>query len=241
MPASIPRVQFSRMSLRSVSFCILLIFGVIPLSVFALWPHSRALELEVSEVNQRHLLIARNLGAALERYHQDLVSTFNYVADRLEKRADVGGISKMLEGLQIRHICIADINTGKVVAKAEAVSDGKLVQLSAPVLKLLRAQAKVGETKFSAVRKDANGKPIMLMYRRHGGNLLLSVIETDYFIELGKSVSFGVKGHAAILDHTGKVLAHPSPEWVRKSWDMSKIGSPTFQVGSLRSSLPAMR
>ena len=44
-------------------------------------------------------------------------------------------------------------------------------------------------------------------------------------MELGRSISFGIKGHAVIVDQRGKVLAHPFPAWEAEMRDLSKISA----------------
>lgn len=48
--------------------------------VFWVWPHSQVLQNEFDDVRDRHLLLARNLSAALELYHQDVRTAFNLIA-----------------------------------------------------------------------------------------------------------------------------------------------------------------
>lgn len=111
-----------RLSLGPWLLVILLLAGVLPLSIFALWPHSRALELELAEVKERHLLLARHLGGALDRYGRDLDSVFGFVGRALEEGHRLPDMTAILENLNFIHICLVDRSTGEV--RAAALSTG---------------------------------------------------------------------------------------------------------------------
>lgn len=56
--------------------------------------------------------------------------------------------------------------------------------------------------------------------RLYGDLLAIGAISTRYIIERGNAIAFGEKGHAAIVDHTGRVMAHPLASWIA---DMKQI------------------
>jgi len=41
--------------------------------------------------------------------------------------------------------------------------------------------------------------------------------------QLRRNIHFGEKGHSAIVDKTGRVIAHPNPEWMKEMRDLSKL------------------
>ncbi len=55
------------------------------------------------------------------------------------------------------------------------------------------------------------------------GNTAIGEVGLDYFIELQQAVAFGEKGHAAIVDQSGHVIAHPKSDWMREVRDLSKV------------------
>ena len=65
-------------SYRNLIFVVVVIVTFIPIIIFGVWPHSRALDNAIAEVSERHLLIARNLSSALRRYHKDLLNGFEF-------------------------------------------------------------------------------------------------------------------------------------------------------------------
>jgi diguanylate cyclase (GGDEF)-like protein len=59
---------------------------------------------------------------------------------------------------------------------------------------------------------DANGKMQAVLL----GELRIDLIE-----QLRRKVRFGEKGHSAIVDQTGHVVAHPNPKWMAEMRDIS--------------------
>ena len=55
------------------------------------------------------------------------------------------------------------------------------------------------------------------------GDIAIGEIAPTYFIELQRAVTFGDKGHAAIVDSSGRVIAHPLPGWVSSMKDLSRV------------------
>ena len=63
------------------------------------------------------------------------------------------------------------------------------------------------------------------MLRRYGDRIMVGLLKTDYFRELGRQISFGERGHAAIVDHEGRLLAHPLDDWWRTRKDVSRVSA----------------
>lgn len=225
MKSLLARLEIPRLSLRSACFLVTLIAGVIPMSVFALWPYSRALELEHGEVRQRHLLIAHNLGAALDRYQRDVAATFDHVINELQSGRIEASFAAILENLKFKHICLVDPKTGRVVSAAGLRPELLPVRLPPKLLVDLMSKSTTEKVSFSDVRIHVSGKPVIFVSRRIGDKLGIGAIETGYFKELSKSIMFGVNAHAAIVDHTGKVLAHPNPDWVAQAKNISNVSA----------------
>jgi len=54
-------------------------------------------------------------------------------------------------------------------------------------------------------------------------SVVLAEIRLDRIEELRRAIAFGDSGHSAIVDATGKVLAHGNKEWVREMKDLSHL------------------
>ena len=68
------------MRLRFLIFLAFSGIAVLPVIALATWIFNDALDREIESVREKHLVIANNVGAALERYANDLIHGFEMVA-----------------------------------------------------------------------------------------------------------------------------------------------------------------
>ena len=209
-------------SLRTHLVAMVAVLVAVPMVLFWYWPYSRALENELDVVQDRHLLIARNLGSALQRYYRDANATFDFAADALLAGSAMPRSRQLLENLRFKSVCMIDLATGRILAGHAGTSecpdlvDGTRVEF-------FRALARENATVVSGVHAGRGGEPLVCLVRLAGTRIVIGAMDTSYFVELGRAISFGVKGHAVIVDHTGKVLAHPLPAWEAEMRDISKV------------------
>jgi len=211
------------MKLRPILFLSLSFVALIPVIVFGVWPHSQAYDKELSDVSERHLLLAQNIGAALERYDRDVKATFKSVVSNLVQGTNISQTQEMLSNLDFRHICMATFEDGKIVNGLH--EDAAKCPLSIPAkrFKLFKNLASSEEVRFTEVLPGPSGKPLLYLVWLISDQIAIGAIRTDYIVSLGKSIAFGKRGHAAIVDHTGKILAHPLADWRAAMKDISKI------------------
>ena len=202
-----------------------LVVGSAPLLFFWVWPHSAALKNETAEVEERHLLLARNLGAALSRYYSDAVSAFRFITLELSAGRAAPFSRDLLENLNFRHVCIADAWTGRVLVSYETAPLACPEVVPEERFAAFLSMAVPGKVIVSPVMPGPDGKPTLYMLGTDGEVLQIAALETDYFRELGRRISFGRRGHAAIVDHTGRVLAHPLASWELEMRDISKVSA----------------
>jgi signal transduction histidine kinase len=216
------------MKLRSLIFVALVLVSVLPVGILALWQHQKALSNEFSVVENQHKVIARNLSIALERYASDLRSTFRLATTNLQHSHRFEGLEQLLGDLFFHHVCSIDSN-GKIqnfqcalaCPQAERFSDTVLVALQST---LQRAARTPGEVVFSPITANPGGRPaIYLVSKGVDDNFSIGEVAPDYFIELQQGVAFGIKGHAAIVDQAGNVIAHPREEWMDSIKNLSKV------------------
>ena len=58
------------------------------------------------------MLIARNLGAALQRYHRDVMAIFEFASDNLLAGTANVVSPTLMESLRFRSICLIEVETG---------------------------------------------------------------------------------------------------------------------------------
>lgn len=213
------------MRLRYALIALFLILTAVPLTVFWAWPHSQVLQSELDDVRDRHLLLARNLGAALERYHQDVITAFNLIANNVIKQREIEQPQDLLLNLSFRHICIADEATGRVTSEISPIALPCPAIVPEKRMYLFARLAREDRATFSEVLKGPEGTPVMYVVRRFDDQVAIGALNTDYFVRLGKAISFGVLGHAAIVDHKGNVLAHPLDDWILERRNIAKVSA----------------
>lgn len=213
------------MRLRYALMSLFLILTAVPLTVFWAWPHSQVLQNEFDDVRDRHLLLARNLGAALERYHQDVTTAFNLVATNVINQREIDRAQDLLLNLSFRHICVAQETTGAVISEISPIALPCPGVVPDKRMYLFARLAREDRATFSEVLKGPEGDPVMYVVRRFGDLVAIGALNTDYFVRLGKAISFGVLGHAAIVDHKGNVLAHPLDDWIAARRNIAKVSA----------------
>jgi signal transduction histidine kinase/ActR/RegA family two-component response regulator len=200
--------------LRHLLFIALVSVSAIPVLVFAGWVERSLLDSEMDAARDKHLVIAGNLAHALTRYARDVTAVFTFVVRQRSTIGDGDGMPELLDSLDFRYICIFD-ERGKTVHLWQAPGIPRAV-LPTPTLKgYLRARA-----------FENPGKPVMTDFGLHGDMPLMFLVQsldehsfaaagigTRYFSELRKAVTFGLHGHAAIVDRAGHVIAHPDHQW----------------------------
>jgi diguanylate cyclase (GGDEF)-like protein len=211
------------MRIRNVLIIAFLFATLVPAIIFGGWSFLDGVKREFDEVKERHLLIAHNLGAALDRYHIDLVAAFEATARSMLAGRSIPELTHLMHRLDVICVMIVDEADGKIIARTEAQTSAEQKYLRPAMLDMLRALVSSDATKLSPVVEGPFGGNEIFAVRRYGEQLAVARISTAYFVRLGQTVSFGEKGHAAIVDQDGNVLAHPLPQWVAERKNISKV------------------
>ncbi|MCZ4279639.1 ATP-binding protein [Kiloniella laminariae] len=229
MTISTGKVQPRRLALHHILFIGFTIISTLPVFFLATWAQKSAQNREMAIVEDKHLLFATNIASRLEDYVADTENLFRVLAQSMLTDLPSSQISELLQGIDFNHIClIAPDGTQLKHVEKNALGEVRPEitpdQLTRLGPELLLAGSKVGEIIFSRVLPDENGAPSLFMIRaENNGNYTVANLSTGYLSEVGKSVAFGKKGHAVIVDQTGQVLAHPNPAWRNSMEDLSKI------------------
>ena len=212
------------MKLRHLLVITFAIIVIIPMTLFWIWPYSKALELEVKEVNEKHLVIAKNLSAAFERYYQDVTGIFSIVAFQSQKQLESKEFKQLLNSYKFKEIIVID-DEG-IVQRCLFSANGNCIEsVKNDIVLLAKETLKEGTIQISTVTEDKsnNSGLILLVVKKVSNNILLAYLSTDYIVQMGKRVAFGQKGHAAIVDQAGNVLAHPLDSWIQERKNMIAI------------------
>ena len=86
-----------KLSLRVFLTLAFTVIATVPVCYLALWVERTAYEKEIDAVHEKHLLLAKNITAALERYVTDVESTLTYLlATSKSGTASVSGPAERL-------------------------------------------------------------------------------------------------------------------------------------------------
>jgi len=162
-------------------------------------------------------------GSALQRYQTDVKSGFEIVSKNLVAGNNIKNVNNFITSLNFRNFCIADIQSGQVVAQAAPKEISCPEQVSARRMTFFKTLANDAEPVFSPVLAGPENQPLIYVLQKFGNKLAIGAVSTNYIVELAKTVSFGQNGHAAIVDQDGNILAHPDPKWVATRKNISGV------------------
>lgn len=214
------------MKLRYLFVVIFCLLAMLPVMMFWLWPYSKALDAELDDVRERHLVIAQNLSGAFERYYRDVTSVFNVLSLQQASQLKSANMKYLLSSYHFEMIVKTD-TSGKVV---QCLFDGGMTcpsSLSTSMMSQVQQAVQPKTVSVSTVTRDPDLQtgPMLLVVKPLGSQWLIGYLSTQYIIEMGKRVAFGEKGHAAIVDQAGNVLAHPLDSWVSTIKNIGQVSA----------------
>ena len=192
------------MPIRFILFGALALVAIIPIALFGVWQQSRILEAKITDTSDQYLLLAGNLGHAMERYDRDLRALFRMVVSRAIADTRTGDVASVVDNFHIRHICIARRDDPSVVDSAIVGHSPCPVRVPDARMALFEQLARDDEVTYSPVIVTREDGPTIYLVMPIGDLIAFGAIETTYFVELGEQITFGNSGHAAIVDHTGR-------------------------------------
>ncbi|MEM1398582.1 MAG: sensor histidine kinase [Pseudomonadota bacterium] len=211
------------MQLRHLLFAAFSITAVIPVVIFASWPESKALQMEIDAVEERHQVIAENLATGIEDFQDTVSVTFDMLARNVIAGRPPGSADKLLENLGFRHLCIVERTTGTVVETFGLRRFPCPGVVPASRLALFNGIAVPGVVTMSGVLATPSGEPALYIVLQSGDYLAVGAVRTDAIVRKVRSVSFGQAGHAAVFDQHGLVISHPNPNFQRERRDLSTL------------------
>jgi len=187
--------------------------ATVPVLVLAAWVQLTALEHEMEEVSERHLLIARNLTLALECYADDagaVLELFGRMNMHDSITSDIGDLG---QALGFVYFCTLDLNGP--ASDHIIMDDGRTASLTPAQYDLMWSLAVDDVIHFSGVMPDPEGIPtIYIVQRISDTRLVMGALSTDYIVEQQQGIASGERDHAAIVDQFGHVIAHPIPNQI---------------------------
>ncbi|VAW98674.1 diguanylate cyclase/phosphodiesterase (GGDEF & EAL domains) with PAS/PAC sensor(s) [hydrothermal vent metagenome] len=227
----------NRLRALSVSRIMLLVtvtVAVLPVLILGIHLYSSAWENGWREIEEKHQLIAQNLAMPISTYVNDhkgmlaiMSETIPMMGLRSKKIQPL--IDKTLTSMRgFRSLILLDLN-GKIMNSASI--GAQYTKKSANIMANEKCYLKIKKTGKWAISNvkphPITGQPTIFMGQpvRNSKSQIIAVLlgelRIDYIEKIRKQVKFGKKGHSAIVDRSGHVLAHPNPDWMAEIKDLT--------------------
>jgi signal transduction histidine kinase len=205
-----------------MTFWMMLFVAAVPTAIFYSWVSRTSLEAEISQVDESHLVVAKNLSLALSRYSRDAISVFDFVVSHSEE--GMASYPKLLPMFDIGEVLLLDPDN-QLILKLTIGEEHTEVTLDPNIIAELRllTAAEPGEIVVSGLRQYDGAPHFFIAQLLADGTIALAPWSTRYVIELQQSIAVGELRLSMVLDHQGLVVAHPNLEWQRVSKDASGL------------------
>ncbi|MBO6560649.1 MAG: HAMP domain-containing protein, partial [Nisaea sp.] len=221
------------LSLRTWLFVGFAVVSWFPIAIFAGWAYVTASDRIEDEVRDRLRALSQPLALALERFAADAVSAAEFIVSNRNGLTEAPAlkldISPLLDDHRIRSVALLEPdaeNVRSVFCAADCVAVGQIDPGLRAALKpyLSETAARSPDWVWTGVLEAAGGVPTLFLLKDLGAEgVAVASVTASYIQELQSPIRFGQKGHAAVVDREGRVLAHPLDDWVRERKDLSEI------------------
>ncbi len=211
--------------LQHLLFLAFTVIAAVPIVALSLWQESVTYRNELDSVRERHLLVARNLTSALSRYVDDVKSAFALAFESGGLRERIPGLEQFLTSLNVEQVRVIGPD-GKIERTLGGILPTEPLAMDPGLLQRLRKLAADAPSlpALTPLERNSKGEPVFYLVRPlPDGRLGVGVLTHDYILTLQKQIAFGDRGHAAIVDSTGRIIAHPFSAWIAKSQDLSAV------------------
>ena len=231
--------MLDRIRSQPVSRILLLVtvlVAVLPISILGYYIYHSAWQNSWREIREKHQLLAQNLAVPITTYvndHRGMLAMTAHMITLMAHQANVGSPKLLKQGLTTMHgfksLIQLDMD-GHVLAYAQDNN----TSINTPGLEKFAEEAcylktrRSGEWSMSGIKRNPlTGKPTIFMAQPVLNSqdkvqgVLMGELQIDYLEAIRARVKFGKKGHSAIVDQTGHVIAHPNASWMKEIRDIS--------------------
>lgn len=231
--------MLNRLRAQPVSRILLLVtvlVAVLPISILGYYIYHSAWQNSWREIREKHQLLAQNLAVPLSTYvndHRNMLAMTAHMLTVMQNEAGVDARHLLHQGISTMHgfksLILLDMQ-GHVLGYAQGqhtLADTPEADVFAQETCYLQTR-RTGEWTLSPVKRNPlTEKPTIFMaqpvWTKRGRmqGVLMGELRIDYIEAIRKRVRFGKKGHSAIVDATGHVIAHPNAHWMAEIKDIS--------------------
>ncbi len=209
--------------------------AILPTLLVSSWFQQQLREHQAAMVQEKHLLIAKNLSLVLEQYAQQISVVFNGLSHTLVEEHPSEDLAPLLEGVNIYALAEWQLGRGQRFFYGSLNPNlfvNPPVQLQVAIE---QARKHRGQVIFSGVVVEGLAQPSLILCVYQGDDRYwIGALGTQYFLKTQAALNFGEQGHAAIFDQYARVLAHPNPQWYLHAENLSEL-SPLAKMRKLSS------
>lgn len=213
-----------RLNLRVLTFSMMLAVAVVPIVAFYKWVEKTSFQNELKQVDDNHLVIAKNLSSTLSRYVTDATAVFDFVIPDEEGQVLNPAFATLLKNFHICNVTVIDSNN-QIVSQILGANSNDTALPDHETLTDLRklAAEKPGDVVISGIRDHFGESRFFFARQLDDGKLALSPWSPGYVRDLQNSIAFGKSGHSMMVDQYGRVIAHPNADWQSSMKDASPL------------------
>jgi len=223
--------------IKKILLASFILVAIVPVIFLSFRIYQVAWEDSWREIHEKHKLLAQNLASPISIYINDHRNSLGLLASDIRHEINNGGgyaaaqlrLNEALDYVSgFRSLGLVSAN-GEIMAHA-----GEGADLLTDVTLYNNEQCFVytrdnRASRLSAIKPSPlTGEPTLILTQpvmnEDGGlrAVLLAELRIELIEKLRRNIKFGKKGHAAIVDQFGRVIAHPNPEWMKEIRDLSK-------------------
>ncbi|MGD8568835.1 MAG: diguanylate cyclase [Gammaproteobacteria bacterium] len=218
-----------------------LLIAFVPVSFLAYKLYQEAWNNAWREINEKHRLLAMNMASPITIYVNDQKNLLGLLADEIgrfhsilngdqapiiQKKLDTA--LKHMEGLRSVSLILPN---GLIYALSQRPGDNppKTKKIFSNETCFLKSRDTGGWALSNIKHSPISGEPTIILSQPIENTddevegVLLAELRIDLIEKLRRNIHFGEKGHSAIVDKTGHVIAHPNPEWMKEIRDLSHL------------------
>ena len=237
--------MLKRFKTRSVAHRLLvsiLLVALVPVSFLTVHLYYAAWDDSWREIREKHQLIAENMSSPISIYINDhrsllalLADSLSYIDIRNKNKTNLKQIlSSTLNKMDgFKSLTLLDNKRNILGVVSQDLGN---VQVSEHIKRAYAEEEsylythETGKWQLSGVKRSPlNGEPTLILSypvyteqnKRWG--VLLGELKIELIEKLRRNVKFGIKGHSAIVDQNGRVIAHPNTGWMKEMRDISHL------------------
>lgn len=216
-----------------------ILLALIPVGLLGVKAYQAAWDNAWREVNEKHRLLAVNLTAPIGIHVSDHRVMLGLLAKSIERvppdTADNSANRRVLAMAVDRLKGYESLALVGVDGRLRAVAGyrGASAKLPERLFEtetgFADARATGNWTLSGVQRGPLSGRPTLVIgepVRGEDGRMvgvLLGELRIDFIEELRRTIQFGENGHAAVVDKSGRVIAHPNAQWMQEMHDLSGL------------------